>query len=321
MSGGGVGTGRDEAPDGTTVPWRVLLAEATDALAAAAAGDGCRQDAGREARWLVEEASGLEGAALVVGLDEPATVGGVRRLDAMVARRCAGEPLQYVIGHWPFRTLDLMVDRRVLIPRPETEQVVGAALVELDRAAAGAGTPLVADLGTGSGAIALAVAVERARSRVWATDVDDGALAVARANLAGVGRAATRVVLAAGDWFSALPDELAGRLHLVVSNPPYVGTDEVLPDAVSAWEPHTALVAGPTGREALERVVAEAPRWLAPGGALVVELSPPQHAAVAALATAAGLEVAGPVHDLADRARALVARRPIDRATSGSTAT
>lgn len=299
---------RDETPDGTTVAWRALLDETTRALRALGVADPAQ-----EARWLVEEASGMEGPELVLGLSSPATVGGVRRLDAMVARRSTGEPLQYVLGHWPFRTVDLMVDRRVLIPRPETEQVAERALAELDRTAelrAEGAELLVADLGTGTGAIALAVAVERPRARVWATDVSPEALAVARANLSGVGRAATRVTLREGSWFDALDDELRGRLDLVVSNPPYVGADEELPDEVVRWEPATALVAGPTGGEALAVIVDEALRWLAPGGALVVELAPAQCPAVADRAARGGYVDVAVGRDLAGRDRLVVARAP-----------
>ena len=295
--------------DDGAVPWRELLPETVAALAAAGI-----DPPDQEARWLVGEAAGLDGAELVLGLDEPATVGGVRRLDAMVARRAEGEPLQYVLGHWGFRTLDLLVDQRVLIPRPETEQGVTGALDELDRLAAEPDHDVpvrVADLGTGSGAIALAIAVERPRALVWATDAHEAAVAVARANLAGVGRAGARVTLAVGDWFEALPPELAGSLDLVVSNPPYVPADARLPRAVADWEPASALVPGPTGLEALEHLVDRAGAWLRPGGALMVELSPEQVGPVGAMADDAGLVVARTVPDLAGRPRAVVARRPL----------
>ena len=167
-------------------------------------------------------------------------------VEGMVDRRRRGEPLQYVLGIWSFRRLELVVDRRVLIPRPETETVVDVALAELRLL--GVGQPLVVDLGTGSGAIAISVALEVPAARVWGTDRSEDALAVARANLSGMGgRVAPRVRLAAGDWFEALPDELRGRVDLVVANPPYVGDDEVLPAEVADWEPAGALFAGPTG--------------------------------------------------------------------------
>ena len=181
--------GPPDLPEGT-VAWRTLLAEAERRLADA----GVEMAAG-DARRIVEEPSGHEGAELVLGLDEPATERGVAAFDHMVERRAAGEPLQYVLGGWAFRSLDLFVDRRVLIPRPETESVVERALVVIDELATRrpSAPVTVVDLGTGSGAIALSIAFERAGTTVWATDRSPEALAVARANLAGIGRAGTRV--------------------------------------------------------------------------------------------------------------------------------
>jgi len=273
--------------------------------AAAVLGPG--NGSAREARHIVEAASGLEGAAWETGMDAPATRRGVAAVDAMVRRRCAGEPLQYVIGRWGFRTLDLMVDRRVLIPRPETEIVAERALDELSRRRGP--NLLAADLGTGSGAIALALVSEEERVAVWATDASGDALDVARANLAGTGRPAARVRLARGSWFDALPPDLRGTLDVVVSNPPYVADHESLPRVVADWEPAHALVAGPEGTEAHDVIVGQAPDWLRPDGSLVLELAPHQAAAVTDLARDAGFgEVA--VHaDLAGRDRVLVARR------------
>ncbi len=281
--------------------WRELLADTENGLRSA--GVPCPEV---DARWLVERASGLEGTDLALGLGRAAAHRGVAHLDAMVARLCQGEPLQYVVGRWAFRGLDLLVDRRVLIPRPETEQVVESALAELGRQ--GPPTPIVVDLGTGSGAIALSVAVEVVTAQVWAGDVSPEALAVARANLAGIGRPAARVRLVEGDWFGALPPELAGRIHLVVANPPYVAEDDDLPAEVSDWEPGAALVAGPRGTEHLERLVAEAPVWLAPAGSLVVELAPHQAGDMAAAARSAGFSQVEVHPDLAGRDRVLVAR-------------
>src|SRR5581483_11962387 len=154
----------------------------------------------------------------------------------MVERRAAGEPLQYVLRRWGFRTLDLLVDPRVLIPRPETEVVVEVAIRELRRI--DSRRPLVADLGTGSGAIALSIAVEVPDARVWATDASADALAVARANLAGIGSpAAKRVRIEQGSWFDALPAAFRGQFDVVVSNPPYIAAHEDLPPEVVDWEP------------------------------------------------------------------------------------
>ncbi|MCU0267384.1 MAG: peptide chain release factor N(5)-glutamine methyltransferase [Acidimicrobiales bacterium] len=294
-----------------TVTWRALLAEAERALARAG-----RPEAALDARRIVERASGYDGAELVLGLDEPATRRGVHLFDAMVARRCEGEPLQYVLGRWGFRRLELYLDRRVLIPRPETEVVVEHTLGEIDRLARtrpvdGRTDPvLVADLGTGSGAIALSLAAERRTVEVWASDVSADALAVARANLAGLGTPAARVRLFEGSWFAALPAAARGSLDVVVSNPPYVAADEVLDTQVADWEPTGALVAGPRGDEALRVLVEQAPTWLRPAGALVVELAPWQARPMAEAASAAGFAQARIERDLVGRDRLVVARMP-----------
>jgi release factor glutamine methyltransferase len=245
-------------------------------------------------------------------LDEPVSRRAAAYFEQLLARRSAGEPLQYVLGRWGFRQLDLMVDGRALIPRPETEQVVSVALEELDRLAGmDSGDPVIVDLGTGSGAIALSLAAEGRRGTVWATDSSDEALAVARANLAGLGGfAAGRVRVLSGSWWSALPDALKGGVSLAVSNPPYVTTDEMtlLPPEVREWEPAAALHGGPTGLDAISVIVREAPAWLGRPGTLVLEMAPHQAAAVVALAGAAGFDPAEVKQDLAGRDRVLVAR-------------
>jgi release factor glutamine methyltransferase len=286
---------------GDVVPWRALLADAAARLA-----DAGVDDPRQEARWLVERAAGLTAAELAAGIDRAATERGATHLHHMLERRLAGEPLQYALERWGFRSLDLYVDRRVLIPRPETEALAKMALDECRRLSG----RVAVDLGTGSGALALALAVERPGLEVWGTDVSDDALAVARANLAGVGRAATRVRLAQGRWFDALPDELAGRIDVIVSNPPYVADDEIvdLPDEVRDWEPHVALFSGPTGLEDIEHLLAEAPRWLARPGSLLVELAPHQARTARQLAATAGFATATVWPDLTGRDRILVAR-------------
>jgi release factor glutamine methyltransferase len=249
-----------------------------------------------EARWLVEEAA--------PDMHGPVTKRATAHLDSMLTRRKTGEPLQYVLGRWAFRSLDLLVDRRVLIPRPETEVVAGAAVEEARRIDA----RVAVDLGTGSGAIALALAAEVAALEVWATDHSADALDVTRANLAGIGRAATRVSIAHGDWFDALPDELRGTVGVVVTNPPYVATDDELPDEVVQWEPTSALLAGDDGLDDIRRIVADAPRWLARPGALIVEFAPQQALTVGALAYGVGFDDVMIGRDLSDRERYLVAR-------------
>jgi release factor glutamine methyltransferase len=222
----------------------------------------------------------------------------------MLARREQGEPLQYVVGRWGFRRLDLFVDRRVLIPRPETEVVVEEALAEARRL----GATTAVDLGTGSGAIALSLAVEEVTLRVWATEASPDAVDVARANTAGLGRPGGRVTIVEGSWFEPLPGELRGALDLVVSNPPYIAAGEELPAEVADWEPAGALVAGPTGLEAIEQIAAEAPEWLTRPGTLVLEIAPHQADAAVGLAGSAGFTDVEVRPDLAGRDRVLVAR-------------
>jgi release factor glutamine methyltransferase len=274
------------APDGT-VSWRELLAEAVARLAAAGV-----DTAEMDARRIVADCLDVPMGQLARSLGDPATERGVARFDRMVARRVEGEPLQYVLGSWGFRTLELMVDRRVLIPRPETESVVEVALAELDRLGGRERPTRVVDLGTGSGAVALSIAVERVRTEVWATDVSADALAVARANAAGIGRPGARVRTEAGDWFDALPSMLRGTIDLVVTNPPYVAT---------------TVYSGADGLDDLRRILAAAPGWMAPAGVLVSELSPEQADAAIDLALG-GFAEAFVESDLTGRPRALVAR-------------
>ena len=286
-----------------TLNWKQLRHEATQRLRVA-----FDDDRSQEARWIVERVSGYSASELVLHDDEPVSVRSVAFFDELMARREAFEPLQYVLGRWSFRTLELLVDRRVLIPRPETETVAGIAIDLMVAAGPGA---VAVDLGTGTGAIALSIAVEVPGAQVWATDVSPQAMAVAGANLAGLGRPATRVRLATGSWFDALDQELRAQIDVIVSNPPYVRADAELAAEVLEWEPHSALFAGDDGLDDIRLIVANASIWLRPGGWLVVELSPEQAPVALELATAAGLMDADVRTDLSGRQRALVARRPV----------
>ncbi len=273
-----------------------------------------------EARWMLDEVLGRPGPSggRGVAVDEAHR----ERLRQLVARRTAGEPLQYVLGRWAFRYLELEVDPRVLIPRPETEQIVELALAELAQLAPVAGGPRVVDLGTGSGAIALSLASEAGRRygglEVWAVDADPAALAVARSNLERVAAidpaAAGRVHLAEGSWWDALPERLRGRIDLVVSNPPYVAVEE-WPDlpADVRREPRGALVSaaasdGTPGLADVEAVLTGAVAWLRRPGAAVVELAPHQASASVEMARALGFVDASVLPDLTGRPRGLVAR-------------
>jgi len=299
-----------------TPTWHRLRADAAQRLS-----EAVLADPDQEARWMVEEIAGLRGAELVAEAHTVAPRTAVARLDSMIVRRVAGEPLQYVLGAWSFRGIDLFVDPRVLVPRPETEITAEVAIAEVARLGARRGARsawsgtttsyAVADLGTGSGALALSLAAELPDAEVWATDRSADALAVARANLAGAGSTAARVRLAEGDWFEALPDSVHGRLRLVVSNPPYVSEREVedLPPEVAQYEPREALVSGPTGLEAIERIVSDAPGWLEADGVLVVEIDTTRAEAARRLAVDAGLADVRLERDLTGRDRVLVGRR------------
>jgi release factor glutamine methyltransferase len=281
--------------DGRSLTWRALWLETAEVL-----GDA------NDARWLCQEASGLEGVEWALGLESLATQRGVAHLDHMVQRRLDGEPIQYVLGHWSFRHLDLKVDRRVLVPRPETELVVDVVLeLVADRS-----SRTIADLGTGSGAIGLALASELplAGTQVWCTDISASALEVARANCAGLGRAGANVRIEQGDWFGALPADMLGELDVVVSNPPYVGSEDPDIDAsVLVWEPLLALIAGTDGLDHIAAIIAGARHWLRPDGTLVIEIGHRQGAAVTALGEASGASVKV-LQDLAGRDRIAVLR-------------
>lgn len=294
-----------EAEEGT-VSWQELLAESIARL-----NESGVDDALISARRIVEEASGFDGGELNLHLTEPATKRCVAHLDSMIDRRIKGEPLQYVVGRWSFRMLDLLVDSRALIPRPETEEVAGWAIEEARRF----DSPTVADLGTGTGAIGLSVATEVAESIVHLTDVSPDALSVARANLVGTGRAAARVMISEGSWFDALDRELQGSLHVVVSNPPYVRSDDELPPVVRDWEPELALRAGSDGLRDLVPIVRDSIQWLAPEGSLVLEMAPDQTGSIVEHCLDAGFVTAEVRTDLSGRDRAVVARmasRPVD---------
>ena len=261
----------------------------------------------------------MDTAEQILEAAAPASGRAVGALDGLLARRAAGEPIQYVLGAWNFCGLDLLVDQRVLIPRPETEVVAQIAIAEVARLGERVGDAdpwsggithyALADLGTGSGALALALAASLPDAEVWATDANEAALHVARANVAASGTPALRVRVARGSWYAALPDDLRGNLLLVVSNPPYIAAHETLPASVHDWEPHDALVAGPTGLEAIELLIAHSHEWLDDAGTLVLELAPHQAEAATGLALDAGFAEVVVRPDLAGHDRALVARR------------
>lgn len=231
------------------------------------------------------------------------------RMSEWVRRRTMGEPVQYITGRAAFRHLDLRVDRRVLIPRPETEGLVECVLEALAEQRASWIQPRVLDMGTGSGAIALSVALEWPAARVFATDVSEDALTVARANAQACGLA-ERVAFSYGHWFEAVGSD--ERYEVVVSNPPYIATGESdeLPSDVRDWEPALALYGGESGNESLREIIEDAARHLVTHGLLALELAEARADQVASWFE--GAHDWGSVElreDLSGRPRVLLARR------------
>ena len=284
-----------EATD--TVSWREMLAATVEQLGNA-----------QEARWLCEHASGMDSAEFSAEQDQLVTVACAKSLNSMVRDRLSGVPLQYVMQRWAFRHLDIMVDKRVLIPRPETEQVVQVAL-DIARKTSSDQALRVVDLGTGSGVIGLSMAFELGAeaAHVWLTDASVDALDVARANMVGIGRAAANVRVVHGSWWDALPQDIAGQIDIAICNPPYIaqGDSEVAPD-VHLYEPHSALYASDNGLSDLRTVVEGASTWLKKSGWLVLEIGYQQGAEVLAMMSSSGFVGAEIKQDLSGRDRIAV---------------
>jgi release factor glutamine methyltransferase len=266
----------------------------------------------QEARWLCEHASGLQHGEFDAARDQVVSERCGVALRAMIARRMAGEPLQYVMKSWAFRHLDVMVDNRVLIPRPETEVVVQVAIDLANDMLRKPKTKLrIADLGTGSGVIGLSLASElpRGSTEVWLTDLSADALEVARANLAGSGLIDCDVQIVQGSWFAALPKNLKNSFDVIVSNPPYIGLyDPSIEASVRNYEPHLALFAGSDGLDAHREIIAQAGQWLVPGGWLVLEIGHQQGELVRELLVQNNFKQAQIRQDLAGRNRIAIAK-------------
>jgi release factor glutamine methyltransferase len=283
------------------VTWREMLAQTVESVGNA-----------QEARWLCEHAAGVDGAEFLAVQDEHVTVSMANSLHDMVRRRLLGEPLQYVMKRWAFRHLDVFVDQRVLIPRPETETVVDIALSLATQRLQESSPICVVDLGTGSGIIGLSMAYElpRESAQVWLTDASSDALDVARANLVGVGRKGECVRVAEGNWWNALPTELRGHVDVAVCNPPYIAEhDNEVADDVRKWEPHSALFAPNNGMADIEVVARDASEWLSVGGWLVLEIGYQQGDAVRKVLSEANLADIEIRKDLAGRDRIALARK------------
>lgn len=254
-----------------------------------------------EARLLLAEATGQNSVQLLAWpevVPERAAREGFR---ALLARRAAGEPIAYLLGHCEFHGLSLRVTPDTLIPRPETELLVDTAL-ELGPQ----GPARVLDLGTGSGAIALAVARARPDWQVIATDRSTAALRVAEDNARALG---LDVHFCAGDAFAALEEETG--FDLILSNPPYVAADDPhLEQGDVAHEPREALAAGPDGMVVLRQLLEQAPHHLTPGGLLILEHGHDQGQKLREAMRAAGWQGVRNRRDLAGHLRIVIAYHP-----------
>ena len=267
------------------------------------------------AEQVVGHALGLKRMQLYLQFERLLTEAELEKIRPIVKRRAQREPLQHILGSVEWGGLVLKCDRRALVPRPETEELLELVLA---RAPASAAEGRVLDLGTGTGALALALAKAWPAARVVAVDASEDALALARENAVALGlmpaapspaAGGERVELARSEWFSALPAD--ARFDVIVSNPPYL-TDQEVAEAepeVRLFDPRAALVAAREGRADLEKIIAGAASRLAPGGLLALETGIAQHAELLAAISAAGLRDGESRGDLRGRDRFLLARK------------
>ncbi len=253
------------------------------------------------AELLIGHALGLKRMQLYLQFERPLTEPELEKIRPLVKRRGNREPLQYIVGETEFSGLKLKVDRRALIPRPETEYLVELVLGRLTLPPAS-----ILDLGTGSGAIALVLATKFPAATVTAVDKSADALSLARENAEALGLV-SRVSFIHSDWLTGLPADM--RYQLIVANPPYLSDGEVreAQPEVKDYEPLAALSAGENAAADLERIIREARRHLAPGGLLACETGIAQHAQLQPLAADAGYGRAESLRDLTGRERYLLA--------------
>lgn len=260
------------------------------------------------AELLIGHALGLKRMQLYVQFERLLTEPDLEKIRPLVRRRGQREPVQYIFGETEFCGLKLKTDRRALIPRPETEYLVELVIERVKVLPTSPGRIL--DLGTGTGALALALAAQIPAAQVTAVDTSSEALSLARENAVATGLV-DRVTFVQSDWFSSLSAEV--RYDLIAGNPPYLSAEETAAaqPEVRAHEPHGALTAEENGLAALRRIIADAPRFLAPGGLIALETGIAQHATLLELIGLAGLTAAESCQDLAKRDRYVFARSPL----------
>lgn len=269
-----------------------IIKKTTDFLAARGV-----ESARLNAELLIGSALGLKRMALYLQFERPLNEPELEKIRPLVRRRGLREPLQYILGETEFHGLKLKVDRRALIPRPETELLVESVI------AACPNPPLtILDLGTGSGAIALALAQRYPLAAVTAIDTSEEALALARENAVSTALQ-DRVVFARSNWFEGIQPD--ARFDLVVANPPYLSAEETAGSTpeVRSHEPVSALTSADGGLADVREIVQRAPQFLAAGAMLAVETGIAQHAELLRLATMAGFARAESRQDLTGRDR------------------
>lgn len=264
----------------------------------------------QDALYLIGDALNLDRNKVLLSFDQPLNGPELEAIRDRVKRRAAGEPVAYITGHRGFWTLDLKVDPRVLIPRPETERLVELALEALRAAPLSAiEAPRIADVCTGSGCVALALASELPAARVVALDLSADALAVARENVAHLGFG-DRVACLRGHLLDPLPADR--QVEIVVSNPPYIERGDIagLMVDVRDHEPHMALDGGEDGLDIIRDLVRQAGDRLVPGGRLLFEIGAEQGASASAVCAEDGRFTDVKVHkDYGQRDRVVEAVR------------
>jgi len=258
---------------------------------------------------LLADVLGLSRIELFMQFDRPVLGAELDRFRAVVKRRAAGEPLQQILGETEFYSRVFKVEPGVFIPRPETERLVETAVQLLTPDDQALVAPVVVEIGCGTGIIGISMAAELPRLTVYATDINPGAVDLAKRNAHTLGVEA-RVHIQPGSRFDPLPRHIQGQVDLLVSNPPYIRHDDIagLPADVKEHDPHTALDGGPDGLDFYRALAAGMGAWLRPGGHIAVEIGDDQGADVSEILAASGGDDVQVIQDYAERDRVVTAR-------------
>jgi release factor glutamine methyltransferase len=266
----------------------------------------------KDAELILEEVAKISRSEILINQEKRVPFGCVSKALYMAERRKSKEPLQYILGHWQFRQIDVLVDKSVLIPRPETEYLVDLALSEAKSWTKA--NPIIVELGCGSGVIAISLANElpEINASIIATDISKESTKLARLNYKkNKKETSNKIVFKEGNLFEALDFDIAGKVDMVISNPPYVSALELkeLQDEIVLFEPLEALVAGPKGTEIIKAILLESMNWLSESGVLFVEIGETQGKFSDEIAKIAGFKNVEILKDFCDKDRYLVCRK------------